>query len=87
MTPEETNALIDRHLTTWIESDEGPTLREVCAAMLTEALDTIDGKELASQLRRADEDREAWFRKYLAECEKVRELERRIARLLNVNSQ
>ena len=87
MTPEETNALIDSHLTPWRDSLDGPTLRETCAAMLAEALDTIDGRELASRLRRADEDREAWFRKYLAECEKVRELEQRIAHLLNVNSQ
>ena len=61
-------SIADRHLKEWylipptFQGEPTPTLRERCLDMMTEALDTITERELASELRRVENDRDMWFR-------------------------
>ncbi len=64
------------HGCTEVEFDH--TLKHIEAAV-TEALDQLDGAELASRLARAENDQGAWFQKYLLEIAKVKDLEARMA--------
>lgn len=68
-TPEE---IAEHHLDLWfrdgvsVPGDNKPTLiKERVVDAITEALDTIDDKYLASELARVEKDRDSWMEAYL----------------------
>lgn len=50
-------------------------LEDAIAGAMTEALDSIDGAELASALLRADKDRRGWMESYITLSAKLRKME------------
>jgi hypothetical protein len=83
--------IADKHLQLWfqdgvsIPGDGKPTLRERVEDAITEALDTIDDKYLASELKRIEGDRDSWMEAYLRRGEELRAMIEKMKRQVETN--